>query len=78
MNKFGYFGLKFYSIFRELGIELKTFSLKNKIFNFLEKIYNKQEIFMGKEIDKFIDLFPDIDTINEVLKKRLFEKIVKK
>jgi hypothetical protein len=61
-----------------MGIELKSFSLKNKIFNFLEIIFNKQEIFMGKEIYKFIDLFPDIDDIKEVLERRLFEKIVKK
>jgi len=77
MNKFGFFGLKFYSLFREMGIELKTFSLKTKIFNFLENIFNKQEFFTGKEINLFIDLFPDIESIKEVIEQRFFEKIVK-
>ena len=43
----------------------------------MENIFNKQEFFTGKEINLFIDLFPDIESIKEVIEQRFFEKIVK-
>ena len=77
MNKFGYFGLKFYSIFLDLGIELKTFSLKNKIFNLLVSIHEKEQTFLSKEINEIIKLFPKLENIKEVIEQRFFDKMVK-